>query len=134
MAGILNQNVFRLEVPVHDSQGMEVLQSAEDLGEVKSDHSGGENPFVLTVTEVIEVGTRAIRNPPGEKFGSLELAQDAGEKWMLIEGVWRRDLGQKLDFEPSAALGVVFGGFIDDFEGVGEASGGIGGFVVDEED
>lgn len=58
---MLDEDVFRLEVAVDNVVGVEVLESAEDLGEVESDDDGAED-----LLELAMVGGM-WRSPPAQK-------------------------------------------------------------------
>ena len=64
MSGLLDEDVFGFEVAVGDVHGMEVLESAEDLGDIEADDGGGEDVISLAVAEGVEVAAGAVRDGP----------------------------------------------------------------------
>ena len=52
---MLNEHVLWFQVTVSDPHGMEVFESADDLGQVESDHGEGEDSVGLVVAENVEV-------------------------------------------------------------------------------
>lgn len=130
---MLYQDVLGLEVSVDDTQGMEVFQSTEDLGEVEPNCGRGENAVSLAVAEDVEVRAGAVRDRPGHQLRSLESAQKAGKEGVLVGRVGRGEPGEKLDFQASTTFRIVLG-FLDGLEGEGGARSGVIDLVVDKED
>jgi len=64
VAGLLDEDVFGFEVAVGDVHGVEVVEGAEDLGEVEADDGGGEHVVRLAVAEVVEVAAGAVGDGP----------------------------------------------------------------------
>lgn len=64
VSGLLDEDVFGFEVAVGDVHGMEVLESAEDLGDIEADDGGGEDVISLAVAEGVEVAAGAVRDGP----------------------------------------------------------------------
>lgn len=126
MTGALNKDVFGFEISVNDAQGMQVVESAEDLGEVKTDNGRGENAVVLMVTEDVEVRAGAVRDSPGEKIGGFEMTQKMRKKRVVKSF-------QYGNFPTSSTVGDVFAS-LDNFEGERGTSGWVGGYLVDEKD
>jgi len=64
VAGLLDEDVFGFEVAVCDVHGVEVVEGAEDLGEVEAGDGGGEYVVCLAVAEVVEVAAGAVGDCP----------------------------------------------------------------------
>lgn len=80
MTGRLDQHVFRLEVAVGDPHRVEVVEGADDLGQVKTDDGLRENVIVLFITEDVEVTAWAVRYCPGEEVVGVEGSEEGGEE------------------------------------------------------
>lgn len=64
VARLLNENVFRFEVAIDDTHGMEVVERAEDLSHVESNDSGGKHVVGLAVPVNVEITAGTVRYCP----------------------------------------------------------------------
>lgn len=134
MAGLLNEDVFWLQIAVGNAHAVEMLESANDLRQVEADDGGREDAVNLAVEEDVEVAAGAIRGGPTEKLIGFNSAEEGRE-----EGVGQAS--EDVDFPASSAVGVVEvgvaginGGFGEELEGERGEGRGIREDVVDEED
>jgi hypothetical protein len=133
VTGVLDEDVLGLEVAVGDAHAVEVVESADDLGQVETNNGGGENAVVLTVPEDVEVAAGTVWDGPGEEVRRIGGAEEGREERMG----WVGKSGQDPDFPLGPALRVVLGlerGLLDNLESERTAGSGIRSPVVDEED
>lgn len=74
MAGLLDKDILRLQIAVGDAEAMEVLESADDLGQIESNDGWGEDAISLAVTEDVEVAAGTVRDGPSEELIGVECA------------------------------------------------------------
>lgn len=84
VTGLLDEHVLWLQIPISDPHGMEVLERADYLGQIKPDHGGGENAVVLAVAEDVEVAAGAVRDGPAHELVGFERPQEGRQKWVRV--------------------------------------------------
>lgn len=126
MAGMLNQNILRLQIPVHNAHAVKLFEGAHDFSKVKTDDKRRKNVVELPEAEDVEVAARAIRGGPTEIIVSIAASEEVRQ-----ERVWRFLLPESVEnrnFPPGTAVGVGLDGqegLLDDLEGEWEGCRGI---------
>jgi hypothetical protein len=76
VTGVLDEDVLGLKVTVGDAHAVEVVESANNLGQVEMNNGGGEYAVVFTVAEDVEIAARAVWDGPGEEVQRVRGAED----------------------------------------------------------
>ncbi|PQQ13123.1 hypothetical protein Pyn_19789 [Prunus yedoensis var. nudiflora] len=109
----VQEYVFGFQVPIDDSQRVEVLEGDEDLGGEEADSSEGEAVEGLAKEEVVEVAVGAVVDEEAGVVGDVDAGVECGEERVVEHG---EDLGLGADMaELLGGEGVL----VDDLEGEG---------------
>ncbi|PQP98804.1 hypothetical protein Pyn_35568 [Prunus yedoensis var. nudiflora] len=86
--------VFGFQVPINDSQRVEVLEGDEDLGGEEADSREGEAVEGLAKEEVVEVAVGAVVDEEAGVVGDVDAGVECGEERVVEHG---EDLGLGAD-------------------------------------
>lgn len=126
MAVLAEQNVFGLQIPVNDANGVKVLEGDQHLGGVEPDRVEGEPVSGLVVEEGVEVAAGAIVDEEASVVGDMEVGVEGGEK-RVVEG--GEDVSLHLNVSELLRGESIS---VDDLEG--EVGGAVGVAEATEED